>query len=95
LNSIRGDLIISQEDWLRKIYEFFVTFVKERAVVKNNKLRKRLSLVQNTYFMIDEFEHNFNDKEYFFDEDELLNSEDSANISVELATAENNLTVEK
>jgi hypothetical protein len=67
LNSIRGDLILSNEDWELGINEFFVRNFSKRKNIK--RLKRKLSMHPNVRNEIEDFENKFNDTEYLFDRD--------------------------
>jgi hypothetical protein len=66
LEEIRGDFILSHEDWEIGMNEFFVTFF-DRRKYNRRKPTKRFSVHPSMLNKIDNFEHGFNEAEYFFD----------------------------
>jgi hypothetical protein len=68
LDSINGEVIISQDDWKTGMCEFFVTFY-ERRIKKKRVTVKRLSVNPSLFLQIGMFENNFNDRSFFFDDE--------------------------
>jgi hypothetical protein len=75
LNNIKGDFILSNEDWERGVNDYFVAFFDRRKFKKY--IRRRLSINPNVRAAIGDFESRFNESEYFFDDEEYFSQENS------------------